>query len=96
MNPIAILIHVPNVEQGLAWYKKAFPSATPIYHSDSDFTVLDLEGFSLEIVQADEKVGAGKYGTVLYWSVLELDASLKHFESLGQNFIAAQWQLKMG
>ncbi|WPC73042.1 VOC family protein [Vibrio porteresiae] len=83
MNPIAILIHVPNVEQGLAWYQKAFPSANPIYYSDSDFTVLDLDGFSLEIVQADEKVGTGKYGTVLYWSVLELEASLKHFESLG-------------
>ncbi|TXM07127.1 glyoxalase/bleomycin resistance/dioxygenase family protein, partial [Vibrio parahaemolyticus] len=27
MKPIAILIHVPNVEKGLAWYQNAFPSA---------------------------------------------------------------------
>ncbi|MBF9000647.1 VOC family protein [Vibrio nitrifigilis] len=96
MNPIAILIHVPNVAQGLAWYKKAFPSAIPIYYSDSDFTALDLDGFSLEIVQADEKVGAGKYGTVLYWSVLELDATLKHFESLGAKLYRGPMDIENG
>ncbi|TON19297.1 glyoxalase/bleomycin resistance/dioxygenase family protein, partial [Vibrio parahaemolyticus] len=37
MKPIAILIHVPNVEKGLAWYQNTFPSAKPIYHPDSDF-----------------------------------------------------------
>ncbi len=33
MTPAAVLIHVPNVEQGLDWYQKAFPEATPVYHS---------------------------------------------------------------
>ncbi|HHE0547418.1 TPA: glyoxalase/bleomycin resistance/dioxygenase family protein [Vibrio parahaemolyticus] len=62
MTPSAILVHVPDVAKGLEWYKKAFPEAVPIYHPDFDFTVLDLNGFSLEIVQADEKVGTGKNG----------------------------------
>ncbi|MDF4316911.1 glyoxalase/bleomycin resistance/dioxygenase family protein, partial [Vibrio parahaemolyticus] len=54
MIPSAVLVHVPDVATGLIWYTKAFPEAVPIYHSDVDFTVLDLNGFSLEIVQADE------------------------------------------
>lgn len=83
MYPIAMLIHVANVELGLAWYQQAFPAAKPIYHADSDFTVLELDGFSLEIVQADEEVGSGKSGTVLYWSVTDLELSLGHFLSLG-------------
>ncbi|HBC3888501.1 TPA: glyoxalase/bleomycin resistance/dioxygenase family protein [Vibrio parahaemolyticus] len=83
MTPSAILVHVPDVTKGLEWYKKAFPEAVPIYHSDFDFTVLDLNGFSLEIVQADEKVGTGKNGTVIYWSVGNLCLALAHFEALG-------------
>lgn len=63
MIPSEVLVHVPDVAKGLKWYKKAFPEAVPIYHSDFDFTVLDLNGISLEIVEADEKVGAGKNGT---------------------------------
>ena len=53
MNPSAVLVHVPDVAKGLEWYMKAFPEAVPVYHPDFDFTVLDLNGFSLEIVQAD-------------------------------------------
>ncbi|ADZ93086.1 glyoxalase/bleomycin resistance/dioxygenase family protein [Marinomonas mediterranea] len=83
MKPSAVLIHVPDVVKGLEWYKCAFPDAVPIYHSDFDVAVLDLSGFSLEIVQADEKVGAGKNGTVIYWLVDNLSASLEHFEQLG-------------
>ncbi|EKA7375353.1 glyoxalase/bleomycin resistance/dioxygenase family protein [Vibrio parahaemolyticus] len=96
MKPIAILIHVPNVEKGLAWYQNAFPSAKPIYHPDSDFTVLELEGFSIEIVQADSKVGVGKNGTVLYWSVVELETSLQHFQSLGAKLYRGPMAIENG
>ncbi|MDB4224162.1 hypothetical protein N9850_10355 [Granulosicoccus sp.] len=27
MQPLAVLIHVPDVELGLSWYQKAFPDA---------------------------------------------------------------------
>ena len=83
MNPSAVLVHVPDVAEGLKWYKKAFPKAVPVYSPSFDFTVLDLNGFSLEIVQADEKVGTGKNGTVIYWSVGNLSAALTRFEELG-------------
>ncbi|EGQ8038343.1 glyoxalase/bleomycin resistance/dioxygenase family protein [Vibrio parahaemolyticus] len=96
MKPIAILIHVPNVEQGLGWYRNAFPSAKPIYHPDSDFIALELEGFSIEIVQADAKVGVGKNGTVLYWSVVELETSLQHFQSLGAKLYRGPMAIENG
>ncbi|MFM2663521.1 VOC family protein [Vibrio mediterranei] len=83
MNPSAILVHVPDVAKGLEWYKKAFPEAVPIYHPDFHFTALDLNGLSLEIVQADEKVGAGKCGTVVYWSVGDFSKAIARFEELG-------------
>lgn len=35
------------------------------------------------MVQADEKGSAGKKGTVVYWSVEDINHSLAHFECLG-------------
>ncbi|OWH84817.1 glyoxalase [Vibrio cholerae O139] len=96
MNPSAVLVHVPDVAKGLEWYKKAFPEAVPVYHHDFDFTALDLNGFSLEIVQADKKVGAGKSGTVVYWSVDNLCVAPANFEELGASLFVDQWKLKMG
>ncbi len=83
MTPVAVLVHVPDMAKGLEWYQKAFPDAIPTYHPEFDFTVLNLNGFSLEIVQADTKVGTGKKGTVIYWSVSSLSMALAHFESIG-------------
>ncbi|CAH0526668.1 VOC family protein [Vibrio hippocampi] len=96
MTPLAVLIHVPDVAVGLAWYKQAFPDAVPIYYQDSDFTVLDLNGFSLEIVKADEKVSSGKSGSVLYWSVSDLSAELARFEALGSSIYRGPMQIENG
>ena len=96
MNPIAVLIYVQNVELGLERYRKAFPAAIPIYHPRSAFTVLELEGFSLEIVQADEKVGAGKKGTVVYWSVDDFRQALRHFQSLGATLYRGPMAIENG
>jgi len=83
MNPIAVLVYVPDVEAGLEWYEKAFPEATLRKVVSSEFYVLDINGFSLEIVQSDSKVGSGKKGTVLYWSVQSLPEAVSHLKSLG-------------
>ncbi|WP_375753655.1 VOC family protein [Vibrio sp. HN007] len=96
MTPSAILVHVPDVAKGLDWYKKAFPESVAVYHPDFDFTVLELNGFSLEIVRADEKVGSGKNGTVLYWSVDNLDDALTHFESLGAHLYRGPMKIESG
>ncbi|WP_191118336.1 VOC family protein [Vibrio campbellii] len=96
MNPSAVLVHVPDVAKGLEWYKKAFPEAVPVYHPDFDFTALDINGFSLELVQVDKKVGAGKSGTVVYWSVDNLCVALAHFEELGAYLYRGPMEIEDG
>ncbi len=96
MTPTAVLVHVPNVAKGLEWYKKAFPEATPIYYPEFDYTALDLDGFSIEIVQADEKVGAGKKGSVVYWSVNNLLKSLAYFQSIGAKLYRGPMEIENG
>ena len=95
-KPTALLVHVGDVQAGLNWYQQAFPTAKAIYLPDSDFTVLDIDGFSLEIVQADEKVSAGRNGTVLYWSVSSLVAAFAHFEQLGARLYRGPMKIEDG
>ncbi len=83
MKPIALLIHVTDVVSGIDWYRKAFPEAKPVYLEKFNLTVLDINGFMIEIVQADDKVGSGKLGTVMYWSIPNLNSTLNHFKNLG-------------
>lgn len=83
IRPAALLVHVPDIEAGLAWYRQAFPQAKLRYLPEFDFTILDVGEFSLEIVRADDKVGAGKNGTVMYWLVPDLDTAIDHLTRLG-------------
>lgn len=39
IKPTAILIHVPDVQAGLAWYQQAFPQAKAEYLPEFDFTL---------------------------------------------------------
>ena len=81
MKPVANLIHVDNVDESIAWYKQAFTAA--IERSLDGFVILDLEGFSIELVQADEKVKSGKSGSVTYWFVENLENEIERFKKLG-------------
>jgi len=96
LNPIAILVHVPDVKLGLEWYKKAFPMAVETNFEGSDFTILNVNGFSIEVVLADDKVGAGKYGTVIYWLVESLNDSLEHFYGLGAKLYRGPMNIENG
>ncbi|MEZ9525142.1 VOC family protein [Enterovibrio norvegicus] len=96
MIPVAILIHVPNISEGLKWYQKAFPEAACVYYSESDFTALEINDISLEIVQADEKVSAGKKGTVVYWLVENLSDKLSSLEELGAKLYRGPMEIENG
>ncbi|MEX6031855.1 hypothetical protein [Providencia hangzhouensis] len=52
---------------------KLFPQAKAEYLPEFDFTLLHVGDFTIEVVQADEKVSEGKKGTVLYWQVDDFD-----------------------
>ncbi|HCG7089390.1 TPA: glyoxalase/bleomycin resistance/dioxygenase family protein [Vibrio parahaemolyticus] len=92
MTPVALLVYVPDVEIGLQWYQQAFPEAVPMHLPNFDFTVLDVNGFFIEIVQSDDKVSEGKKGTVLYWSVSELS----RFEALGASLYRGPMEIENG
>ncbi|HFQ5022800.1 TPA: VOC family protein [Vibrio vulnificus] len=96
MTPVAILVYVPDVEIGLRWYQQAFPEAVPMHLPDFDFTVLDVNGFSIEIVQSDDKVSEGKKGTVLYWSVRDLSFEISRFEALGAFLYRGPMEIENG
>lgn len=82
--------------KGSAGIKPPFPELVATYHPSSDFTTLDINGFSIEIVQADEKVGSGKKGTVLYWSTEDFDKSLLHFQLIGAQLYRGPMEIEGG
>src|SRR5689334_2948936 len=80
----AILVHVPDVEAGLDWYKRAFPNAVRSRISKPiEFEYLSIDGVMLEIVPSDEKVRSGAAGSIVYWAVNDFTASLRHLLSVG-------------
>jgi uncharacterized protein len=80
---VAVMIHVPNPEQGLAWYEQAFPLARRQTSMENNFEFLQLGNMQLELVRADEKVSTGPSGTVVYWQVLSIPEEVKRLEALG-------------
>ena len=83
MKPSALLIHVHDVQQGLNWYSRVFPNSKAISFDDGMPTALLIDGFLLELVISDEKVGSGKFGTIMYWMVPQLDFAIQSFIGIG-------------
>lgn len=83
MQPIAVLIHVPDWEAGFSWYQKAFSDAIIVQLPEFNFRALRIGDFFIDVVLADDNVSSGKSGTVLYWAVPDLLQAVEHFESLG-------------
>lgn len=82
MNPVAVLMHVDDINESVRWYLAAFPSAD-LMESTDEVKILSVQGFQIEIVRGDDKVSSGKAGTVLYWSVDDLDDVIVRLEWLG-------------
>ncbi|WP_231957653.1 VOC family protein [Paraburkholderia tropica] len=83
-SPIcAVLIYVPDVAAAIDWYQSAFRGSERRRLSEFDFTCLDFNGISLEIVPSDEKLSSGAAGTVAYWAVEDFDDTLAHLLAVG-------------
>ena len=83
-GPIAaVMIHVSDIEKGLAWYEEAFPQARRTCEAESDFEYLSVGDVHVEIVPSDEKVQAGAAGSVVYWHVDSLQSAIGRFARLG-------------
>jgi predicted enzyme related to lactoylglutathione lyase len=95
---LAVMIHVADVEAALDWYQQALAGSTrqrlPPPHDDT--VVLDLGGVMVELVPADEKVGSGAAGSVVYWHAVEFEAMLQHLLSLGATLYRGPMQIEHG
>ena len=95
-SPIAaVLVHVPNVETGLAWYAAAFPQAARRTLEDG-YELLELHGLSVEVVPTDSKVSSGAAGSVVYWSVEVFDSALSHLQDLGASLYRGPMNIENG
>ncbi|MEO9337366.1 VOC family protein [Mesorhizobium sp. SB112] len=96
-NPIsAVLVHVSDVPEAIRWYRRAFPHAVLERLDAFDFEFLRLGSVCLEIVNADEKVGAGPNGSVVYWQVDDFDKALEHFLSVGAMLYRGPLEIQNG
>jgi predicted enzyme related to lactoylglutathione lyase len=93
---MAVLVHVSDVQAGLAWYQLAFSTAIRSYIAESNFEFLDIGGIQLEIVPSDEKVAAGACGSVVYWAVPDLEIALLHMQSIGAELYRGSMKIEAG
>lgn len=80
---VSILLHVPEWQSATEWYTLAFPSAQRIRHQPDDWGHLQIGTVELAIVNADEKVACGPAGSVVYWSVADIQAEITRLSELG-------------
>src|SRR5262245_20909194 len=81
---VAVMVHVTDVQEGLRWYEKAFPTARRKKLGDPEgFEYLAVGDLMLEVVPADEKVTNAAAGSVVYWQAPDFDAMLGHMLSVG-------------
>ena len=96
MEPVALLVHVPDVEAGTEWYRQAFPSCRVSRPAQNGLAILNVDGFDLEIVQADDKVSSGKSGVVLYWSVESVEEALQRLIAIGATLYRGPMPIEYG
>jgi predicted enzyme related to lactoylglutathione lyase len=92
----AVMVHVPNVADGLAWYQRAFPTAVRSRVAEPDFEFLLVGDTRIEIVLADVKVSSGPCGSVVYWRVAQFEEALAHLQRIGASLYRGPMQIEGG
>ena len=92
----AVMVHVADVEAGLAWYERAFPAARRERLEAPPFKRLSVGAVALEVVPADNKVASGAAGSVVYWRVADFEVALAHFRSLGATLYRGPMAIENG
>jgi predicted enzyme related to lactoylglutathione lyase len=92
----AVLVPVPDVAAGRAWYQRAFPQARLKRVEGFDFEYLAVGEIHLELVPSDEKVAAGAAGSVVYWSVPQFEKALEHMQCIGATLYRGPLDIEEG
>lgn len=94
---LAVLVHVPDVPAGLAWYGRALAGARRMCGgAPAPRACLDLGGVMLELVPADEKFSHGTAGSVVYWHAPDFDAALGHLLDAGATLYRGPIDIEAG
>ena len=93
---VAVMVHVPDPRAGLAWYQAAFPDARRARAKEGEFEFLVLGEVQIEVVASDEKVKSGPCGTVVYWSVPNLDEALSSLHVNGATLYRGSMNIEDG
>lgn len=92
----AVLIHVADWREGLAWYRRAFPTAISINPIGEDWSCLEVDGVRIELVPADQKVSSGPAGTVVYWYADDFDERAACLQSIGAVLYRGPMEIENG
>jgi uncharacterized protein len=79
----AIMIHVPNIIEAMAWYERVFPNAQRSSTDEEKFEFLQVGEVRLELVLADQKVSSGPSGSVVYWQFPQFEEAFQRFQAAG-------------
>ena len=93
---IAVMVHVSDPAAVMDWYQRAFAGSTRATTADHDFEYLQLGNARIEIATADKKLSSGPSGTVVYWQVENIAASLAKFESPGAKLYPGSMNIENG
>jgi predicted enzyme related to lactoylglutathione lyase len=93
---VAVMIHVADVSAALAWYQLAFPTALRSRIDGFEFEVLTLGNIRIEIVPADDKVGSGPSGSVVYWQVDNFSFALERLSGIGAKLYRGPMEIEGG
>ncbi len=69
----AVMIHVPNISEAMAWYERVFLNAQRSSTDEEEFEFLLVGEVRLELVLADQKVSSGPSGSARPPRTLKLE-----------------------
>lgn len=92
----AVMIHVSNISEALAWYERVFPNAQRSSTDEEEFEFLLVGEVRLELVLADQKVSSGPSGSVVYWQFPQFEEAFQRFQAAGAKLYRGPMSIERG
>lgn len=76
-----VVYRVPELAKAKDWYSKAFK--TTAYFDEPFYVGFNIGGYELGLMPYESEPVIHGNGSIAYWAVEDIEAALKHFNSLG-------------
>jgi predicted enzyme related to lactoylglutathione lyase len=93
---VAVMVHVPSIDEALAWYERVFPDAQRSSTDEEEFEFLLVGEVRLELVLADQKVSSGPSGSVVYWQFPQFEEAFQRFQAAGAKLYRGPMSIEGG